>query len=85
MQGSKVLIGILAVAGVVGIAYLFTRGSHTSNQPAALLSSREANLGGWTPLHRQLKEYNNTETWDIDWGKDGLPVKVVITRNATET
>ena len=85
MEGRKVALAIFAVVGLVGLAYLFTRSSHTSNQSAALLSSGVTDLGEWRASSRQVKEYNNTETWDIDWGKDGLPVKVTITRNATET
>jgi len=34
---------------------------------------------------RPTRRYQNTETWDIEWNNDGLPAKVTIHRDATQT
>lgn len=73
MDAGKVALGILAVAGICGLIYFVTRPSHSSSEVKAL------------PPGREIRQYSNTETWDIDWDEDGLPKRVVITRKATES
>jgi len=73
MDAGKVVLAILAVGGICGLIYLITRPSHSTSEVKALSPGRE------------VRQYSNTETWEIDWDKDGLPKKVTITRKATET
>jgi len=64
--------------GIVGLGllYLFTRKSSNfgmqSDEPISLQL-------------RPTRRYFNTETWDISWNEDGLPAKVTIHRDATQT
>ena len=34
---------------------------------------------------QSIGSYQNTETWDLEWSKDGLPTKVTIHRDARTT
>ena len=68
----------LILFGVIGLGllYLLTRKSSSfgvqSDEPISLQL-------------RPTRRYFNTETWDITWNEDGLPAKVTIHRDATQT
>ena len=84
MDAGKVALAILAVGGIVGLIYFMTRPSHSSSEVKALSPGRESEVKALSPS-RETRQYSNTEVWEIDWDKDGLPRKVVITRKATQT
>ena len=78
-DSSKLVLALLALGGVFGFIYFISRPS-MSAQPA---SSQRVSL---RPVGQDkvARQYSNSETWDIKYDDDGLPVKVTISRKATE-
>lgn len=72
MDFGKVALAIVAVGSIFGFIYFISRPKQSSEVRAL-------------PPGRETRQYTNTETWDIEWDKDGLPKTVTITRKAIES
>lgn len=69
---------LLALAGLALLGFLFLK--------QILNKSNSQPLGRYKtalPLALAAKNYTNSEEWDIEWNKDGLPQKVTIHRRAS--
>jgi len=65
----------IAVIGL-GLLLFFALGRRSTPVETAVIKAR--------PQGSLPREYVNEETWDITYSEDGLPIKVVIHRNARE-
>ena len=71
---------LLILLGLTGLGLYFIFRNRSSPTPSLHRSFRTLQ-----PVRRQTgspSSYKNTETMDIKWNSDGLPVKVVIHRDA---
>jgi len=80
-DGSKLAFALLALGGIFGFIYFISRPS-IATQP--MLGQRRASV---RPVKQAkvARQYVNKEEWSISYDDDGLPTKVVISREATET
>ena len=79
-DGSKLAFALLALGGIFGFIYFISRPSiaaqPTSGQRVSVRPVGQA---------KAARQYVNKEEWSISYDDDGLPTKVVISREATET
>lgn len=74
----------ILIFGLLGLGLLFLLTQKKSGY------SREYSEDATIPFRPYPKvtgahQYQNEETWNITWSEDGLPIKVEIHRNATQT
>lgn len=89
----KVVVGCLIGFGILGFLLLMSRsGPKPITEPYLVpLRMRPHSVENTTtepypaPMKMRPRSYVNEETWDIDWTEDGLPKRVTIHRNATES
>ena len=65
------MLGI-GLIGVILLAVLFL-GNNKGTQRAASMPYKDPG------------EYNNAETWNVEWSDQGLPIKVTINRHAVQS
>ena len=92
MDNNKVGIAILVGLGILGLLFFMTRKAGVPVPTPAPPSPNGGYVGpgGIRPLRLMpagsaAKQYTNKEEWAIDWNEDGLPTRLVINRNATQT
>jgi len=84
MESQKVIAGLLFIGIVIGLFIVTRKSTGTMSTPIKLLPAGTLNSIDKQPT-RHEKHYENEEVWDIDWNEDGLPRRVTIHRNATQT
>ena len=68
-ETSKLALGILAIAGIIGAIVYFATRQRNVVAPERSLSPRH---------------YSNEERWSVTYSEDGLPTEIVIHRNTEE-
>ena len=75
-RGGIIFLGVLAACALF-LPLLFRKRGATSYQ--------------LVPVRRELQQpaiapaaYENTEEWQVEYNSDGLPIKVVVKRHATQ-
>jgi len=74
----------IVIFGLLGLGLLFM----LTRKPSGIASYPEGSVAlPFKPTNRVMgtHQYKNKEVWSILWNEDGLPSKVTVERNATQS
>jgi len=74
----------IIIFGIFGLGLLLLFAARSSGR-RTLSRGTSFNPVWRTESKPEGKRYRNAETWEIKWNEDGLPSKVTIHRDATQT
>lgn len=77
-QNSRLFLGCLLVAGIGFTAFCLLKRSRKQVEASTPMGEKEQ------LVKAGAKRYINKETWAIKWNEDGLPVQVIIERDAVQ-